>query len=258
MLRRFFAHTLSLAVLVTACSSAPAATPTVAPTSVPVISPTTPLIVTATESKVDSTTTPATSPTDQPTTTPATDVPSASGPRTYVIQASDSSVSYAVGEIFINRNNRYNLAVGTTNIVQGEITLNSADPSQSQIGPITIDISQFQSDSSRRDNMIRENWLESAKFPLATFTPTQLEGLPTTYTPGAELTFKVTGDLLIRDTTRATTFTVTAQLQGDSLVGTADTVILMTDFNFSPPDIAGMLKAENEAKLTFKFVAKPE
>jgi len=62
---------------------------------------------------------------------------------------------------------------------------------------------------------------------------------------------------LVRDTTRPTTFDVTAKLEGEALTGTATTTILMSDFNFDAPDIAGILKAENEAKLEFKFVARP-
>ncbi|MEK7787057.1 MAG: hypothetical protein AAB658_16765, partial [Chloroflexota bacterium] len=44
--------------------------------------------------------------------------------RTYAIVADQTKASYAVGEIFINQNNRYNLAVGVTDAVGGEIFLN--------------------------------------------------------------------------------------------------------------------------------------
>ncbi|HLF01658.1 MAG TPA: YceI family protein [Anaerolineales bacterium] len=177
--------------------------------------------------------------------------------RAYKIVPDESTASYRVGEVFINENNRYNLAIGATNVVEGEIQLNFTHPEQSTVGVITVDISTLTSDSSRRDNRIRREWLESTKFPIVTFTPTAVTGISPTARPGDDIAFQITGDLLIRETTRPATFEITAKLDGDSLTGTATTTILMTDFNFDPPDIAGMLKAENEAILEFKFVARP-
>ncbi len=147
--------------------------------------------------------------------------------------------------------------VGATDVVSGEISFNFTHPEQSTDGPITVDISTLKSDSGRRDNAIRRDWLESSKYPIATFTPTEIKGLPSEYADGTELTFEIVGDLTIRDTTRSTTFSVTAKLEGEKLTGTATTTILMSDFNFEAPDIAGILKAENEARLELKFVALP-
>ena len=41
-------------------------------------------------------------------------------PTIYIFDQSESSVRYGVGETFINQNNRYNYAIGTTNIISGE------------------------------------------------------------------------------------------------------------------------------------------
>lgn len=177
--------------------------------------------------------------------------------RAYAIVAEQTKASYAVGEIFINQNNRYNLAVGATNVVNGEIFLNFTHPEQSTVGPITVDISTLKSDSGRRDNAIRRDWLESSTYPIVTFTPVEIKTLPAEYADGTEITFEIVGDLTIRDTTRPVTFSVTARLEGEKLTGTATTTILMSDFNFEAPDIGGILKAENEARLELKFVALP-
>lgn len=175
----------------------------------------------------------------------------------YHIVPGESQVSYEVGEVFFSQNNRYNLAIGVTTQVQGDVTLDSANPAASQIGPIQIDISQFTSDSGRRDNVIRDRWLESGAYPMATFTPTAIEGLPATYTEGQEITFKVTGDLTVKQVTKPVTFDVTAKLQGGVLTGTATTTILLSDFGVGPIEIGGMLKTEDQAKLTLAFVARP-
>ena len=206
---------------------------------------------------VPATQTPAVTPT---TTVPATATePAASGDdiRIYSIIPDQTKALYSVGEVFLNQNNQFNLAVGATHVVSGDIRLNFTHPEQSTVSPITVDISTLKSDSRRRDDAIRRDWLESSKFPIVTFAPTEIKGLPGDYKDSDEIAFEIVGDLTIRDTTRSTTFNVKATLKDEKLTGTATTTILMSDFNFDAPDIAGILKAENEAKLELKFVALP-
>ena len=175
----------------------------------------------------------------------------------YKIIPGQSTVSYTVGETFFNENNRFNTAVGTTPQVSGEITVDTTNPKNSSISPIEIDISQFKSDSSRRDNMIHNRFLESSRYPIATFTPTNIDGLPDSYTPGQELTFKVTGDLQIKETTKPVTFDVTAKVDNSQLTGTASTNILMSDFGVGPIQLAGILGTEDQVKLDMNFTAQP-
>jgi len=190
------------------------------------------------------------------TTQPAANTPS-SGIMTFAIVPSESKVTYEVAETFINQNNRFNLAVGVTNNVNGTIQANLQNPPASTLGEFTIDVSQFTSDSSRRDNAIRNNWLESARFPTAVFKPTSIAVLPGSYEEGKDYSFQVTGDLTVKETTRPVTFDVTAKLTGDTLSGKATTTILLSDFNVGPISILGVLKTEDQAKLTLEFVARP-
>ena len=104
--------------------------------------------------------------------------------------------------------------------------------------------------------MIRQNWLESSKFPMAEFTPTEIRGLPEAYQDGRDVPLQVTGNLKIRNAVKPTTFAVTVKLDGGALTGSATATILMTDFGFDPPSIFGILKAENEARLELRFVAR--
>ena len=189
---------------------------------------------------------------------PASAAPSvaAQNVERYAIDASASQVLYHVAETFIDQNNRFYVAVGTTHGVQGEILIDRGHPSQSRISPISVDISQFTSNSRRRDNAIRERWLESAKYPTAVFTPSAIQGLPDTYVDGREIAVRVVGNLKVRDVTKAVTFVGTVKLEGDTLTGRASTSILMTDFGFDPPSILGVLKAENQAQLELQLTAR--
>jgi polyisoprenoid-binding protein YceI len=202
----------------------------------------------------------------QPTTQPAaassaasnpTPAPAAAGATVYKIVPGQSTASYEVGEVFFNENNRFNLAKGTTPQVSGDITIDTANPANSQVSVITIDVSQLQSDSSRRDGFVRDRALQANQYPQVTFTPTSIDGLPSSYTPGQDLTFKVTGNLQVKDTTKPVTFDVTAKLDGNTLTGSATAGILLSDFGAGPINLAGMLKTEDQAKLTINFVAQP-
>ncbi len=205
------------------------------------------------------------SPTDAPVPTPALLKPTvqqqvetnASGQVTFKIIPGESKATYEVGETFLNQNNRFNLAIGVTSIINGEIYADLSNPPASTLGEISIDISQFTSDSSRRDNAIRRDWLESSRYPIAVFKPTRIDSLPDRYVEGQEYLFRVTGDLTVKETTRTVTFDVAARLEGDTLTGRAETTILMSEFGVGPISILGVLTTEDQAKLTLEFVARP-
>ncbi len=184
----------------------------------------------------------------------ATPAPAAA--EKYTITPDKSKATYKVGEIFINQGNTYNLAEGTTGDINGELAINRADPTKSTIGPIKVDINKLESDSDRRDDQIRNGWLETKKYPIATFTTKRLEGLPTTpYTDGTELKFKIIGDMTIHNTTKELTFEATAKIVNGVLTGTAVAKFNMTDFGFDPPSIFGILKAENAVELVMTIEA---
>lgn len=175
----------------------------------------------------------------------------------FVIVPAESQVIYRVGETLIADNNRFNVAVGTTQAIRGAVTVDRVNPRASRIGPITIDISQFQSNVARRDNAIRRQWLESAKFPDAEFTPTQIEGLPAQYVDGRPIPLRITGTLRVRNVPRPTIFDAAVTLTGQQLTGQATTKVLMTDFGFTPSDIYGILRAQNEVAIELRFTARP-
>ncbi len=265
---------LFLALIVVACTPAatqqqsaamPAertAAPTMVATEVPTLTAT--FTPTAAPQPTDSPA-PASSTAPEPTSAPANPSPvpptaapaAAAGPTRFVIDPSQSTVSYGVGETFLGQNNRYAYAVAATSVVSGEIMVDFENPAASIVGEITVDISAFQSDKARRDKAIRDRWLQSSKFPLAVFSPTELRDLPQSYASGDVLDFEVAGDLLVRDVIHATVFAVSAGVEGERLSGTATAHVQMTDFGFEPPAVAGMIEAENDVDITFEFVALP-
>jgi polyisoprenoid-binding protein YceI len=176
-------------------------------------------------------------------------------PAVFSIIPGESQVTYEVGETFFSEN-RFNTAIGVTTQVEGMIMGDLSNPKSVVVGPITIDISQFKSDSERRDNKIRSDFLESARYPLATFSPTQIENLPQAYAEGEQLNLRISGDLTVKETTKLAVFDVVVGYEGGTITGEAATTILMSDFGVGPISILGMLETEDEVKLEFTFVAR--
>ena len=182
---------------------------------------------------------------------------SLAGKVAFKIVPAESKASYEVTETLFNQNNKINVAVGVTQIISGEIDADKANPANTRIGPITIDVSKFVSDSGQRDRMIQRNFLESSKYPTATFVTKSITGLPASYTDGSDYSFQISGDLTVHNTTQPVTFQVTAKLVGDTLSGSATTQVLMSQFGIGPISLLGILQTQDQVKITFDFVARP-
>ncbi len=248
---------VSAAVLLLA-ACAPAAAPASAPAA------TQPAAATQAPATSAPAATPKAVSTEAPAATSAPAANNTSGAaRTFRIVSEASQASYEVQEEFLagavgqlgKKLGLFN-PVGSTNAVSGEFAVVPGTPPQLQAGQFTVDISTLKSDDTRRDNQIRRRWLESSKFPNATFKATSIDAFPAGFAEGQPVNFKLAGDMTIRDTTKPLTFDVKATLQGDTLSGTAQTNFGMTDFGFNPPEMGGLLKVSNPVTVTVTFQAK--
>jgi polyisoprenoid-binding protein YceI len=192
----------------------------------------------------------------QPTAAPAAQgAAPIAGARTFRIVPDQTEASYEVQEQFLNRD-LPNMAIGKTNTVEGEFQFSLDGQPTGQVTKFTVDLRTLTSDETRRDNRIRRQWLESEKYPFAEFVSTEAQNLPASYTEGQEVSFKLVGNLTIREITKPVTFDVTGKLVGDTVTGTAATQILMKDFGFDPPNIAGMLTVKDGVTIKVNFTAK--
>ena len=175
--------------------------------------------------------------------------------RTFTIVPAQTEASYAVQEQFLNRN-LPSKAIGKTNAVEGTFQFTSDGKPTGQVTKITVDLRTLASDNSMRDRRIRSQWLQSDTYPYATFVSTGVEGVPDSYTEGQEVSFKLLGNLTIHGVTRPVTFDVTGKLAGDTVTGSATTQVLMKDFGFDPPSVAGILTVQDGVTVTVNFSAK--
>ena len=84
-----------------------------------------------------------------------------------------------------------------------------------------VDLRTLQSDSSRRDNYLYSNTLETEQFPLATFILTGVEGLDGPLPDGEETSFTLIGNLTVHGVTNLISWEAKVTRDGDELSGDA-------------------------------------
>ncbi len=178
-----------------------------------------------------------------------------SGTTTYVIDAAQSEVRFTLTELLMGNPTT---VVGRGNGIEGNVTINFDDYSQTVISPIVIDSSALSTDNNMRNGQIRRAILQTnnADFQFITFTPTTLNGLPASATVGEPFSFAVTGDLTIRAITQPMTFEVTVTPVSETeLRGNATTTLLRSDFDLQIPSVPSVADVSEEVVLEFDFVA---
>ena len=146
--------------------------------------------------------------------------------------------------------------VGTTTVMAGEILVNVADPALSRVGEIVVNVEMLQSDSTLRDKRIRHDFLESGHWPFVRFAPSSMEGLDVEFADGAAYAIAVTGELTVKETTRAETFAGTVTVSPEVLTATMSATVLGSDYGVGPINIARLVHTSDEMILTFELVAE--
>jgi polyisoprenoid-binding protein YceI len=145
---------------------------------------------------------------------------------------------------------------GRTGEIEGEVQLVLGEVPSLISSHFTVNIRALTSDENRRDQFIRERWLESDRFPLAEFTATDMEEFPGEHSEGEEVSFRLVGEMTIREISNPVTFDVTAALNGDTIQGLATSTMRMTDFGFDPPNVGNLFMVADEFMVEVIFTAK--
>lgn len=182
----------------------------------------------------------------------------AMGTATFVIDPAQSEVRFTLTELLMGSPTT---VVGTGNGIEGDVTVNFDDYSQTTISPIVIDASLLATDNNMRNGQIRRAILQTnnSDFQYITFTPTAVDGLPESATVGEPFDITVTGDLTIRTTTQPMTFDVTVTPVSETEIqGSASTTLMRADFDLNIPSVPSVADVSEEVQLAFDFVAVAE
>jgi polyisoprenoid-binding protein YceI len=146
--------------------------------------------------------------------------------------------------------------VGATDKVTGEIRVDLAGLSATEVGVITIEAGALKTDNNFRNGAIENFILQTGSFPLITFSPTSIEGLPAEVAVGDSLTFNLSGDLTIREITQLVTFSVNVTVPSETEIqGSAVTTVLRGDFGLTIPSVPQVASVSEEVFLELDFTA---
>lgn len=203
---------------------------------------------------VESTTAPVATPTAQPS-LPATSAPTPTPAQTriFAIAQDGSEARFIIQEVLRGADKT---VVGATDQVAGQIAIDPATPSNSQIGKIQVNARTLTTDSDMRNRAIKNQILRTNDFEFVTFEPTEVSGLPTTVQVGDTVTFKVTGNLTVTDVTREEVFDVTLTVAStDRIEGQAEVRIPWSDYGLRIPDSPSVDTVADDLILQLQFVA---
>jgi polyisoprenoid-binding protein YceI len=137
-------------------------------------------------------------------------------------------------------------AVGRTPDVEGSMTIDGKTVAKASF---TADLSTLKSDQDRRDNAIRGQAIETARFPTTTFTLTKPITLPSVPAEGRTVSVDATGDLTLHGVTRPVTIPLEAVRKGDTIAVTGQVDIPFADFQIAKPTSFAVLSIDDHGIL---------
>jgi polyisoprenoid-binding protein YceI len=141
-------------------------------------------------------------------------------------------------------------AVGRTGEVAGTIvidgsTLGSAD--------IEVDMTDLQTDQSRRDNKVQDA-LETDQFPTASFSLTQPVDLGPGGAEGEEVSVQAVGDLTIHGVTQEVTVDLDTQLVDGTAVVVGSVPVTFSDYGVEVPSAPMVLSVADEGTVELQLL----
>jgi polyisoprenoid-binding protein YceI len=173
----------------------------------------------------------------------------ASGPVTGTwTVGSGSTAGYRVNEVLLGQSAT---AVGRTSTITGHLTIAGTAVTA---GTFSVPMDTIHSDKSQRDGQFDGRIMDVAQYPTGTFTltsPIDLAPLPAS---GVIKDYTAHGRLTLHGTTRAVTFTLTAELKGGHIEVAGDIPVLFSDYNIQNPSFAGFVTTQDHGLLEFLLI----
>ncbi|MEX2283895.1 MAG: YceI family protein [Gemmatimonadota bacterium] len=151
-----------------------------------------------------------------------------------------------------------NDAIGKTSRVEGQIVFDANGTVLKEHSKFTVNVAALASDRDRRDNFIRRNVLQTEQFPNVTFVPVAVTGLKFPLPDSADVAFRMTGDLTVRDQTRLVTWNVMAKIKQGVVTGWATTMFTFAEMAMTKPRVQSVLTVSDEIKLELDFKLLPQ
>ena|ERR1700683_1495211 len=161
---------------------------------------------------------------------------------------SGSIVGYRVNEVLLGQSAT---AVGRTTSVTGHLTITGTTVTATAF---SVPMATVHSDKSQRDAQFDGRIMDVSQYPAGTFTLTSPIDLAPLPAAGVIKEYTAHGDLTLHGTTRAVTFTLTAERKGSQIEVAGDIPVLFADYNIQNPSFAGFVTTQDHGLLEFLLV----
>jgi polyisoprenoid-binding protein YceI len=161
---------------------------------------------------------------------------------------SGSIVGYRVNEVLLGQSAT---AVGRTSDVTGHLTI--ADTTVTAAA-FSVPMATVHSDKSQRDAQFDGRIMDVSQYPTGTFTLTSPIDLAPVPAGGVIKDYTAHGNLTLHGTTRAVTFTLTAERKGSQVEISGDIPVLFSDYNIQNPSFAGFVTTQDHGLLEFLLI----
>jgi polyisoprenoid-binding protein YceI len=161
---------------------------------------------------------------------------------------SGSVVGYRVNEVLLGQNAT---AVGRTTSVTGQLTIRGTTATAATF---SVPMDTIHSDKSQRDAQFDGRIMDVAEYPTGTFSLTSPIDLAPLPAAGVIKSYTAHGKLTLHGTTRAVTFTLTAERVGTQIKVAGDIPVLFSDYNIANPSFSGFVTTQDHGLLEFLLV----
>jgi polyisoprenoid-binding protein YceI len=161
---------------------------------------------------------------------------------------SGSVVGYRVNEVLLGQSAT---AVGRSTSVSGHLVINGTTVTTATF---SVPMDTIHSDKSQRDAQFDGRIMDVAAYPTGTFTLTAPISLAPLPAAGAITSYTAHGNLTLHGTTRAVTFTLTAERKGAQIEVVGHIPVVFADYNIANPSFAGFVTTQNHGQLEFLLV----
>jgi polyisoprenoid-binding protein YceI len=161
---------------------------------------------------------------------------------------SGSVVGYRVNEVLLGQSAT---AVGRTTSVTGHLTIAGTTVTGAAF---SVPMATVHSDKSQRDAQFDGRIMDVSQYPTGTFTLTSRIDLAPLPAGGVIKDYTAHGNLTLHGTTRAVTFTLTAERLGSQIEVSGDIPVLFAYYGIQNPSFAGFVTTQDHGLLEFLLV----
>lgn len=143
-------------------------------------------------------------------------------------------------------------AVGRTNAVSGSMTIEGTTVTEATF---EIDLSRLETNDSRRDSRV-QSALDTAQFPIATFTLVEPIELGDEAIAGDAVSVTAVGELSVNGRTNPAEFALEAQLVDGTVVVVGTTVVEFPDYDVEVPSAPIVISAEDRGTVELQLLLR--